>query len=128
MGLKNVAIFVILTIAVVSVSSSPMQQFLDLVSLRCLDKILSNKSMDEKKLKTYAEAAVDEMLQTFEFLDGSYLYQVAVVLAGPEADGYFVTNQRFTGNSKPGKDEVLAKYYPMGQFAAYAYVYAAHKA
>ncbi len=108
-------------------SKSSMEQFLDLVALRCLDKTLSGKVLRENELKKNAETAADEILETLEFLDGSYLYQVAVALGGPGADGVFATRQEFTGKSQPTRDTVLAKYYPMGQFAAYAYIYAAIK-
>ena len=104
-----------------------MNQFLDVVAHKCLDTLLAKKMMKEAKLKDDANAAADEILKTLEFLDNRYLYQVSLALGGSGSDGYFVTMQNYTGKTAPVNDSILYKYYPMGQYSAYAFVYAAQK-
>ncbi len=102
-------------------------QFLDMVSLRCLDKILEKKTMKESELKATATAVAEEILQTLEFLESEYLYQVAVVLGGQGTDGYDQLERNHTGQKPPAKDVVHHRYYPMGFFSAYTFIYAAFK-
>ena len=124
--MKNVAIcFTILVIHFLSATTTG--HFLDMVSLRCLDKTLTGKTMKESELKPLAAAAAEEILQTLEFLEGQHYYQVAVALAGSGADGYCNTQRNHTGKKAPSTDVTLFKFYPLGQFSAYVYIYAADR-
>ena len=118
-----IALISVLTLAV----ALPTEQFLDMVSLRCLDKTIGKKSMKESELKSTATAVAEEILQTLEFLEPYHLYQVAVVLGDQNTNGYCKTELNRTGKIAPEKDIVHYKYYPMGAFAAYTFIYAGFK-
>ncbi len=102
-------------------------QYLDMVALRCLDKVLNKQQMQESKLGSYATAAAEEMLQTLEFLNQEYNYQVAVVVGGLKSEGYCNSQRNHTGQRAPTNDLLLVKSYPMGEFSAFAFIYAAEK-
>jgi len=101
--------------------------FLDMVSLRCLDKILDKKDFKESQLKPLATAVANEILETLSFLETQYHYQVAVVLGNQRSEGYVKIEQNFTGKVLPTKDVVHYKFYPMGIFSAYTFIYAGWK-
>eukprot|EP00826_Nyctotherus_ovalis_P022226 TRINITY_DN17298_c0_g1_i3.p1 TRINITY_DN17298_c0_g1~~TRINITY_DN17298_c0_g1_i3.p1 ORF type:complete len:127 (+),score=23.15 TRINITY_DN17298_c0_g1_i3:157-537(+) len=118
---------ILLAIFVCTVSGAATSQFLDMVVLRCFDKVIEKKVYQSSLLKGLAKATVEETLQTLEYLEPYYYYHVAVALSGMKSEGFCRTEQNYTGQVGPKADVVLSKYYPLGQFAGYAFVYAVPK-